>query len=234
MVKHICCTTLVLVPIDPRKSKPIFVICNASVTGVGAMYGQGPTWDTCQPAGLMSRKFTSAQHNYHPTEQETIVILEALLKWEDKLIGYPVTVVTDHKSLEYLKTQTKLSSCQTRWLEFLQWFNISVKHVDGSTNKVVDALSQYYKYNTWEDKHPPEDYINADIHLDPSRDKLSWERLCEVKGQSATLTKLAVAKDQPRQRTIDSTPATDTSQPNEVNQDLTVNKSRAHGENLRK
>jgi hypothetical protein len=70
--------------------------------------------------------------------------------------------------------------------------------------------------------------------LDPNHDELSWERLCEVKfkGQSATLAKLAVAEDQPQQRTIDSTPATDTSQPNEVNQDLTINESRAHGKNL--
>jgi hypothetical protein len=129
------------------------------------------------------------------TEQETIAILEALLKWEDKLIRYLVTVVTDHKSLEYLKTQTKLLSRQTRWLGFLQQFNISMKHVDGITNKVVDALSCYYEYDTWEDNHPPEDYINADVHLDPTLDELSWERLCEVKGQMATLTKINVAED---------------------------------------
>jgi hypothetical protein len=120
MVKHICCTTPVLVLIDPRKSEPIFVICDASVMGVGTMYGQAPTWDTCRPAGLMSQKFMAAQRHYHTPEQETLAILEALLKWEDKLIGYPITMVTDHKSLEYLKTQSKLSSRQTRWLEFLQ------------------------------------------------------------------------------------------------------------------
>jgi hypothetical protein len=34
MVKHVCCTTPVLVPIDPQKSEPIFMICDASITGV--------------------------------------------------------------------------------------------------------------------------------------------------------------------------------------------------------
>jgi hypothetical protein len=48
-------------------------------------------------------------------------------------------VVTNHKSLEYLKTQSKLLSRQTQWLEFLQWFDITVKHIDGSKNKVADA-----------------------------------------------------------------------------------------------
>ena len=234
MVKQVCCTTPVLVPIDPRKPETIFVICDASVTGVGAMYGQGSTWDTCRPAGMMSRKFTTAQRNYHTTEQETIAILEALLKWEDKLIGYPVTVVTDHKSLEYLKTQTKLSSRQTRWLEFLQRFNISVKHVDGINNKVADALSRYYEYDTWEDKYPPEDYVNADVRLDPTLDELSWDRLCEVKGQAALLTKLDVVEQRPRNSEGDSHEANEKDQPNKAEPELTVNESRTRGENLRK
>jgi hypothetical protein len=73
----------------------------------------------------------AAQRHYHMPEQETLAILKALLKWEDKLIGYPITMVTDHKSLEYLKTQLKLLSRQTQWLEFLQQFNITMKHIDG-------------------------------------------------------------------------------------------------------
>jgi hypothetical protein len=88
MIKYICCKTPVLVPVNHDKDNPIWVICNASVSGVGAMYGQGPTWQTCRPAGFMSRKFTDAQRHYRVFEQEMIAILEALLKWEDKLIGY--------------------------------------------------------------------------------------------------------------------------------------------------
>ena len=52
------------------------------------MYGQGLTWQKCQSAGFMSKKFTTAQHNYTVHELETLGILEALLKWEDKLMGY--------------------------------------------------------------------------------------------------------------------------------------------------
>jgi hypothetical protein len=95
-IKNICCRTAILRPIDAAVDEPIWVICDASVSGVGAMYGQGPTWQTCRPAGFMSKKFTSAQHHYRVFEQETLAILEALLKWEDKLMGYRVHVVTDH------------------------------------------------------------------------------------------------------------------------------------------
>jgi len=31
----------------------------------------------------MSKKLTDAQHNYRTFEQETLAILEVLLKWED-------------------------------------------------------------------------------------------------------------------------------------------------------
>ena len=47
MIKNICCTTPILVPIESAKDEPIWVICDASIYGVGAMYGQGPTWQTC-------------------------------------------------------------------------------------------------------------------------------------------------------------------------------------------
>ena len=37
-----------------------------------------------------------------------ITLLEALMKWEDKLLGRKFTLVTDHKGLEYFKTQKNL------------------------------------------------------------------------------------------------------------------------------
>jgi hypothetical protein len=88
MIKAICCRMPILRPIDHNRDEPIWVICNASVYEVGAMYGQGPTWQICRPAGFMSKKFTDAQQNYCVFKQEMLTILEALLKWEDKLIRY--------------------------------------------------------------------------------------------------------------------------------------------------
>jgi hypothetical protein len=67
----------------------------------------------------MSKKFMAAQHNYCVFEMETIAILEALLKWKDKLIGNKIHVVTDYHALEFFKMQRKLSNCQMRWMEYL-------------------------------------------------------------------------------------------------------------------
>jgi len=118
MMKYICCKTPVLMPVNHNKDNLIWVICNASVTGIGVMYGQGPTWQTCQPTGFMSHEFTDTQRHYCVFEQETITILEALLKWEDKLIGYCIHVVTNHQALEFFKMQDWLSSHQTCWMEY--------------------------------------------------------------------------------------------------------------------
>ena len=122
----------ILKPVDFNKNEPVWVITDGSQTGIGAMYGQGTSWDTCRPAGFLSKKFMSAQHNYHMHEHKTLVVLEALMKWEDKFLGRKFTVVTDHKGLEYFKIQPNLSPRQTRWWEYLSRFNYNTIHVDGT------------------------------------------------------------------------------------------------------
>lgn len=165
-IKDLCCKVPILCPINTAIKKPIWVICDASISGVGAMYGQGPTWQTCRPAGFMSKKFMDSQRNYCVFETETLVMLEALLKWEDKLIGYCIHVVTDHKALEFFKTQRHLSNHQMRWMEYLSCFDFNITYVKGVSNKVADALSHYYKSDTPEDQHQLAEFVNADICID--------------------------------------------------------------------
>jgi len=109
-IKDLACKYLILRLINPASDEPIWLICDASLYGVGALYGQGEDWKTCRPAGFMSKKLTDAQHNYRTFERETLAILKALLKWEDKLLGFPFKIVTNHEALKYLSTQQKLSS----------------------------------------------------------------------------------------------------------------------------
>jgi hypothetical protein len=58
----------------------------------------------------MSKKFTNAQQHYAVYEQETLAILEALQKWEDKLISHRIHVIMDHKALEFFQSQAQLSN----------------------------------------------------------------------------------------------------------------------------
>ena len=74
---------------------------------------------------------SQVHNNYHTHKHETLAVLEALMKWEDKLLGRKFIVVTDHKGLEYFKTQPNLLPMQTRWWEYLSYFNYNTIHVDG-------------------------------------------------------------------------------------------------------
>ena len=145
------------------------------------MYGQGPEWQTCWPAGFLSKKFSNAQRNYRTFEHETITVLEALLKWEDKLISRHIHVVTDHQALEFFQTQRRLSARQTRWMEYLSCFDFDICYVKGKLNKVVDALSCYYQFDSWDDAPLVQHYIFADVHLDPNHEDLPWDRHLKLK-----------------------------------------------------
>jgi RNase H-like domain found in reverse transcriptase len=178
-IKAIACKLPVLKPIDPTSDDPIWVICDASMSSISTMYSQGATWQTCRLAGFMSKKFTAAQMNYRVFEMETIAILEGLLKWEDKLLGCKVLVVTDHKALEFFKMQQCLNSRQAHWMEFLVCFNFDITYVKGEMNLVADALSRYYENNQWDESYNASHYVNTDARLDPKGEDLPWDRFEE-------------------------------------------------------
>lgn len=48
----------------------------------------------------------------------------------------------DNHALQYINQQPKISTKHVKWIEFLQNFTSFFKHINGSTNKVVDALSR--------------------------------------------------------------------------------------------
>ena len=63
-IKAIATQSPILKPVDFDKNELVWIITDGSQTGISAMYGQGANWDTCQPAGFLSKKFMSTQHNY--------------------------------------------------------------------------------------------------------------------------------------------------------------------------
>ena len=179
-IKVLAAKAPILKPVDFSSNEAVWVITDSSKTGVSMVYGQGKSWEQCCPAGFLSKKFSNAQHNYCTHEDDTTPVLEALMKWEDKLLGWKFTLVTDHKGLEYFKTQPVLSPQQVRWWEYLSRFNYDTIHVNGERNRVADALLRYYEYNTIEDKHPDKEFVKADEILNPDGELLPVERFIEI------------------------------------------------------
>ena len=100
------------------KPEPVWLITDACPAGVGAVLGQGPEWETCRPAGFMSKKSTAAQQNYLTYEHETLSVLEAIMKWENQLLGQEFTVISDHKALEFFQRKDHQNPRQAQWQDY--------------------------------------------------------------------------------------------------------------------
>jgi hypothetical protein len=87
-------------------------------------------------------------------------------------------------------------------MEFLERFDYTIEYIQGEENKVADCLSRYYQSDLPGEKHPQDEYVNADIRLDPDGDDLPVGRMEECrairkshgKAQSSVLKEVKEAR----------------------------------------
>jgi hypothetical protein len=118
-IKEALCENLEVFQLDP--DSPFVLRCDASDVAIGAVLEQerGDKW---VPVGFLSRKLTPSQKNWSAREKECYAIVAALHKWAGWIGFQPVTVTTDHKTLEswvkeYVETHSGPSGRRARWLE---------------------------------------------------------------------------------------------------------------------
>ena len=92
----------------PDPSKAFTVTTDASDFTVGAVLSQDQGQGD-QLVAFESRKLSPAELNYPVHEKELLAIVHTLRLWKTYLEGQRFTVITDHASLEYIKTQHNLS-----------------------------------------------------------------------------------------------------------------------------
>ncbi|RXW17945.1 hypothetical protein EST38_g7906 [Candolleomyces aberdarensis] len=120
----------------------IYVTCDASEIGTGAVLSFGPTWESARPVAFYSKPLQGAEAHYPTHEKEMLAIVWALRKWRSDLIGTPFFIYTDHRTLEYFDTQRDLSSRQLHWNEFLSDYEGRIVYVKGKDNTVAEVLSR--------------------------------------------------------------------------------------------
>jgi hypothetical protein len=138
----------------------IFVTADASDKRSGAVLSFGETWEMARPVAFDSRTFKGAELNYPIHEKELLAIIRALRQWRADLIGSPIHVYTDHRTLENFHSQRDLSRRQARWMEFMSQFDTKIVYVKGEANTVADALS----------RTDFDDSSEADLHSTPPCD----------------------------------------------------------------
>ena len=95
----------------PNVTRPFSIMTDASLFAVGAILLQGGTNGDLHPCAYFSRTFLPAERNYDIYDRELLAVILALTEWRQYIQGmlHPVTIITDHKNLSYIKDPCKLS-----------------------------------------------------------------------------------------------------------------------------
>jgi len=119
---------------------PIFIRCDSSQFGAGAVLFQFDEQGRERPISYASRKYTLAERNYCTFQQEAAAVVWSLEKFANFHQGYHVTVQSDHKNLSWIKKSAMPQL--TRWRLRLQDFDFSLEYYEGVKNVVADGLSR--------------------------------------------------------------------------------------------
>lgn len=141
MIKRAFLDTVILK--HPKLGETFFIETDASNLAIGGILYQLAKTGDKNIISFNSKILKNYQLKYTVTEKEAYAILNALQEWRIFVLGQPLTVVTDHKSLAFLNSCRLLNCRLTRWILYFQEFDFDVKYCKGKDNVLADTLSRY-------------------------------------------------------------------------------------------
>ena len=119
-------------------TKPFYLNCDASDVSLGSvLYQEDEEGNHCV-ISFAGRVLNSSERNYDVTEKELLSVVFSCGKFRTYILGYPITVRTDHKSISFL-SNCKLSHGRlTRWSLVLQEYDLNWEYIPGKKNIVAD------------------------------------------------------------------------------------------------
>ncbi len=125
----------------PDNKHPFFMYMGITALGVGAVLMQLNARGKHRSVAYASRAVNQAEYNYSVTHQETLAVVWALRHFWDIILGYPITVFTDHAAVTELLIGRNLIDRLARWYLTILEFNPTFKYLPGRANVVADSLS---------------------------------------------------------------------------------------------
>jgi ribonuclease HI len=95
-----------------------------------------------RPITYFSEKLNEVKVKYSTYDKEFYAVIQALKKWRHYLVPKEFVLYSDNHALQFMMQQGKLNQKHAKWVEFMQNFTFVTKHISGTANKVVDALSR--------------------------------------------------------------------------------------------
>ena len=140
-LKMCCMTAPILAFADFEKEFQLET--DMSSEGLGAVLSQKQLDGKWHPIAFGSRELKGGEAKYHSSKLEFLALKWAIMEqfWED-LQYRPFTVLTDNNLLTYVLTTPNLNALGHRWVAALASYNMTIRYLKGSDNKVADALSQ--------------------------------------------------------------------------------------------
>ncbi len=138
-------TCLMSAPVlaHPDPTKPFYLFFDASTTiAMGGVLCQADVENFLHPVAFESVKLKEAEKRYPVHELETYAFVHCLKRWRHYLDAQRFYVYTDNRSVETILTNTNPSHRLIRWIDWLQSFQFTIKHIPRSLNTVADAMSK--------------------------------------------------------------------------------------------
>ncbi|PHJ26048.1 retrotransposon ty3-gypsy subclass [Cystoisospora suis] len=127
----------------PDFDKVFILYTDASDGALGAVLAQEHEGRE-KPVAFLSRALATQERNYPVRDKELLSVVWAIKQLHSYLRGAPFILRTDHQSLTFLN-RTKFPEDNARvcrWFDYLQGYDFDVQYVQGSKNRVADALSR--------------------------------------------------------------------------------------------
>jgi hypothetical protein len=122
---------------------------DASDYAIAGILSQPDSKGILHPVAFFSRKMTPPELNYEIHDKEMLAIIESFREWRQYLecTGEPITVLTDHRNLEYFMSTKQLNRQQARWLVFIADFNFKITYRPGTQGGKPDAMTRRPDYH---------------------------------------------------------------------------------------
>lgn len=144
-IKQLVSNPRTLVPFD--ENRPLYLACDASEKGVGAVLFHMNQGNMEQPIAFASRKLDQSEQRYSVIDREALALFYGIKKFDQYLRGTHFTLITDHKPLQHLFGEKRslpkiVNNRLVRWALYVGTYSYDIIYRQGKHNLLADCLSR--------------------------------------------------------------------------------------------